>query len=123
GNPPYLRVQTMQKDDVDYFSTAYQVATKNYDIYTLFIEQGLALITMLGRQGYIVPHKFFEAKYGEPLRKLLSDGRHLSSIIHFGDLQIFDGATTYVCVLINSKAPQHDFRFTKVDNIEGWKNR
>jgi type I restriction-modification system DNA methylase subunit len=126
GNPPYIRIQVMKEwalEQVEYFRHKYQAATKgNYDIYVVFIEKTLALLNNRGKLGYILPHKFLNAQYGQPLRGLISQGKHLSKIVHFGDQQVFDNATTYTCLLFLSKHSQNEFEFTKIDNLEKWRN-
>jgi hypothetical protein len=60
-------------------------------IYVVFVEKGLSLLNKNGRLGFILPHKFFNAKYGEPLRSIIAKGKYLSHVVHFGDQQIFVG--------------------------------
>jgi hypothetical protein len=50
-----------------------------------------------------MPNKWLQAGYGKPLRELFLTQR-LISFIDFGDLQIFEGATTYPCVFISEKS-------------------
>ena len=124
GNPPYVRIQTLDKKEVEWFGkeNGYTAAKKgNYDIYVLFIEKALRLLKPGGRLGFIVPHKFFNAKYGEELRLLISDGKHLSLVVHFEDQQVFEGATTYTCLLFLEKTPQKSFRLIKVNNLPAWR--
>ncbi len=96
GNPPYIRIQGMKEwatVEVEFYKKRYISASKgNYDIYIVFAEKGLNLLNSKGLLGYILPHKFFNAQYGEPLRKLISEGKYLSHVIHFGDNQIFSGS-------------------------------
>lgn len=110
GNPPYIRIQTLQDtnpESVEYFGRHYAAASKgNYDIYVVFVERALGLLSEQGKLGYILPHKFFNAKYGEPLRKLLSEGQHLSHIVHFGDAQVFKGASTYTNLFLQTSPPR-----------------
>ena len=120
GNPPYIRIQALDATEVSYFGMTYIAASKNYDIYALFIEQALNVLSYEGRQSFIVPHKFFEANYGKPLRGILASGKHLSAIVHFGHQQLFAGSTTYTCVLILSKAPTETFQFSRVSDIPAW---
>ena len=124
GNPPYVRIQTLQDtqpDAVIYFGKDYISASKgNYDIYVVFVERALALLNRNGLMGYILPNKFFSAEYGLPLRGLLSGGKHLRHIVHFGDQQIFTNATTYTCLLFLSKARSRSCRFTQVENLAEW---
>jgi len=51
---------------------------------------------------------------------LLAKGRHLKHIVHFGDQQVFPGATNYVCLLFLSQAGVDACRFVRVDNLETW---
>ncbi len=74
-----------------------------------------------GFLGFILPHKFFNAKYGEPLRGLLAEGKHLREIIHFGDQQVFANATTYTCLFfLNSKETQN-FHFIQAHSLPAWR--
>jgi hypothetical protein len=124
GNPPYIRIQTLQESDpesVNYLNEHYAAAAKgNYDIYVVFVERALSLLNPTGRLGYILPHKFFNAQYGEALRAHLTSGKHLNKIVHFGDQQIFDGATTYTCLLFLTKSASPKFEVTKVTDLEDW---
>jgi type I restriction-modification system DNA methylase subunit len=124
GNPPYIRIQTMKEwtpIQVEYFKTHYSAAGKgNYDIYVVFVERALSLLNRAGKLGYILPHKFFNAQYGEPLRSLIEKGKHLNKIVHFGEQQIFGGATTYTCLLFLSKTGKDEFTFIKPNNLVDW---
>jgi len=124
GNPPYIRIQMMKEWaplEVEFYKRAFAAAGKgNYDIYVVFVEKGLGLLNAKGRLGFILPHKFFNAQYGEPLRGLLAEGKHLSGVVYFGDTQVFAGATTYTCLLFLEKAGADACRFTKVDDLEAW---
>jgi hypothetical protein len=74
----------------------------------------------LSQLAFILPHKFFNAQYGEPLRGLLAVGKHLRHVIHFGDQQIFPGATNYVCLLFLAKSGANEMRFVRADNLKLW---
>ena len=125
GNPPYIRIQTLQEwapNDVDFYKQNYKAAGKgNYDIYVIFVEKGLSLLNKNGRMGFILPHKFFNAQYGEPLRSLIASGKHLTKVVHFGDQQIFENATTYTCLMFLDKASQDKFDFEKIINVKDWR--
>lgn len=125
GNPPYIRIQALKEwapIEVEYYKRKFTSASKgNYDVYAVFVEQGLRLLNRRGSLGYILPHKFFNAQYGEPLRALIADGKYLRHIVHFGDEQVFSGATTYTCLLFLDKAGQEQFTFTKADDLLDWR--
>lgn len=125
GNPPYIRIQVMKEwapQEVEYYKTQYLAASKgNYDIYVVFVEKGLSLLNKTGRLGFILPHKFFNAQYGEPLRLLISQGKHLAEVVHFGHEQVFDGATTYACLMFLDKTQSKQVEFVKVDDLGEWR--
>jgi predicted type IV restriction endonuclease len=125
GNPPYIRIQNMKEwapVEVEFYKKRYVSAGKgNYDIYVVFAEKGLSLLNVSGRLGYILPHKFMNAKYGEGLRGVLAKGRNLSHMIHFADQQVFDQATTYTCLLFLDRQPKEAVDIVKVKDLDAWR--
>jgi predicted type IV restriction endonuclease/methylase of polypeptide subunit release factors len=118
GNPPYIRIQTLDEDSVNFFNSHYKSATKNYDIYALFVEKGLSLLKKDGLLGFILPSKFFNADYGEGLRKIISDKKSLYQIVNFKDFQVFDGATTYTCLLFLKNSDNKEFTYLEIADKE-----
>jgi len=127
GNPPYIRIQVLQETssiNVEYYKRTYKAASKgNYDIYVVFVEKALSLLNEKGRLGFILPHKFFNAQYGEPLRGVIANGKHLAKVVHFGDQQVFENATTYTCLMFLDKAGHAEFEFEKVQNLDAWRTQ
>jgi len=125
GNLPYIRIQTMKEWaplEVEIYKERYAAASSgNYDIYVVLVEKGLSLLNARGRLGFILPHKFFNAQYGKPLRELIARGKHLAHVVHFGDQQVFAGATTYTCLMFLDKAGSDECRFVKVDDLNAWR--
>ena len=125
GNPPYIRIQTMKEwapIEVEHYKKIYQSASKgNYDIYVVFIEKGLSILNPTGKLGFIQPHKFFNAKYGEAIREVISNGKHLFEVVHFSDQQVFENATTYTCLMFLEKGGTENLHFVKVDDLNAWR--
>lgn len=120
GNPPYIRIQTLEDDSVNFFNTHYKSATRNYDIYALFVERGLSLLKEGGILGFILPSKFFNADYGEGLRRLIAENKALYNIVDFKDFQVFENATTYTCLLFLKKGKNKQFEYLELvdkDNL------
>ena len=103
GNPPYVRIQTLPRDEVGYYNETYGAATGSYDIYALFVERGLHLLRPGGLLGFIIPNKFMQAAYGKGLRSLLADAKAVWKIVDFGDAQVFESGTNYTCLLLLQK--------------------
>ncbi len=118
GNPPYVRIQTLPKDQVAFFSKNFVSATGNYDIYALFVERGLQLLKPGGILGFILPHKFFQAAYGQGLRKLIAEKNALMEVVNFRDNQIFEQASTYTCLFFLQKGKDRTFKYSEVAKLE-----
>jgi len=69
---------------------------------------------------YILPHKFLNTEYGEPLRSLITKNRQLQHVVHFGNQQVFPGATNYVCLLFLAKAGTLGCRWVRANNLQDW---
>jgi len=116
GNPPYVR-QEMLKELKNYFKDVYKVYHGSADLYTYFVEKGISLLKINGIFSYIVANKWMKANYGQPLRIWLKKYQ-INEIIDFGDLQIFNKATTYPCILnITNALPKKEFDAILVKSI------
>ena len=126
GNPPYVRIQriaTVVPLEATTYREIYVAARRgNYDTYVLFLERGLQLLRSDGELGFIVPHRFFTAQYGQPLRGLLTAGAHVERLVHFGAEQVFAGATTYTALIFLSKAAREDLLFKQVRDLAEWRD-
>jgi type I restriction-modification system DNA methylase subunit len=123
ANPPYIRIQTMQEFspiEADYMKRQYESASSgNFDIYVCFVEKGFSLLRANGRLGFILPSKFFQTDYGEPLRKLLVGKKAVEGVVDFAHLQVFDGPTTYTCLLFLTRNANETVTYTKIDDESG----
>ncbi|MFX0204367.1 MAG: Eco57I restriction-modification methylase domain-containing protein [Candidatus Hodarchaeota archaeon] len=117
GNPPYVRQEGIG-DWKPAFKTLYShIYSGVVDIYAFFIFRGFSLLSQNGNFSYIVANKWILANYGKALRNWLKS-QHIEEIIDFGDLPIFDEATTYTCILrISKKERSKSFRNTLVKTI------
>ncbi|PHQ44686.1 hypothetical protein DJ68_17110 [Halorubrum sp. C3] len=70
----------------------------------------------IGISSLIVPNKFMKASYGETLRNKISGEKKLLSIVDFGDYQIFDGVSTYTCILSVSSQRTDNATFATADS-------
>ncbi len=122
GNPPYIRIQELAKwapREAALYKEKFVAAKKgNFDIYVLFIEQAMSLARSEGRVGFILPHKFFQAKYGEGIRKLLAEKNAVSGVVDFGHAQVFEGATTYTCLLFLRPGGAQELKVRRIEEGE-----
>jgi len=102
GNPPYIRQEEI-KEFKSQFKSEYSTYSGTADIYVFFIERGFSIMKQQGLFTYIMPNKFMQAGYGKLSRELLLNN-DLIEIINFGDLQVFEEATTYPCIMLAKKS-------------------
>ena len=119
GNPPYVRMEFL-KAMKPYLEKRFEVVSDRADLYAYFFERGLNLLKEGGRMGFISSSTFFKTGSGKPLRDFLLRKATLETIVDFGDLQVFEGVTTYPAILTMQRgaAPKdHDLQFWNVDEL------
>ncbi len=119
GNPPYVRMELI-KPFKPYLEKHYVVADERTDLYAYFFERGVGVLKAGGRLGYISSSTFFRTGSGENLRKFLGDHAAVEAVVDFGDLQIFEGVTTYPAIITLRKGEAQDdgaLAFLKVDAL------
>lgn len=126
GNPPYMSSEDMKNLtplEHPLYPYKYDSAYKQYDKYFLFIERGLQLLNDNGVLGYIIPSKFMKVGAALKLRDLISRNHYLTELTSFGANQVFEGKTTYTCLLILSKRNNPNFKYEEVINIPCWRGK
>ncbi|MFW2178045.1 MULTISPECIES: Eco57I restriction-modification methylase domain-containing protein [unclassified Moraxella] len=103
GNPPYVKLEQIKAVSEQLAKMNYETFEKRGDLYVLFVEKGFNLLKENGLISFIMPNKWLQAGYGKSLRKYFLE-RNLEKLIDFGDLQIFEGATTYPCIFVAEKS-------------------
>nr|WP_137829491.1 N-6 DNA methylase [Methylobacterium sp. L1A1] len=99
GNPPYVRMELI-KPFKPYLEKRFEVVADRADLYAYFFEQGVRLLKPgTGRLGYISSSTFFRTGSGTRLRRFLSNSTAIEDVVDFGDLQLFEGVTTYPAIL------------------------
>lgn len=117
GNPPYVRQEGLGEFK-SYFQKHFKVYHGVADLYAYFVERGVSLLQPGGFFSYIVANKWTRANYGKPLRSWLKE-QGIEEIIDFGDLPVFEGVTTYPCIIrINKKEPLDHFEVTQVKSLD-----
>jgi type I restriction-modification system DNA methylase subunit len=120
GNPPYIKIQKLQEfqpREVNYLKDKYfSASSHSVDIYVIFIEKALNLLSKNGLMGFICPHKFFNSNYGANLRTMIAERKNIVKILNFGINQVFENATTYTSLLFLSKTPRHNFKYYEFKN-------
>lgn len=119
GNPPYVRMEHLRALK-PYLEKRYEVVSARANLYCYFFERGLRLLKPGGRLGYISSNTFFKTGSGQPLREYLLREATIESVVDLGNLQVFEGVSTYPAILTMKRgaAPKgHELRFWKVDAL------
>ena len=97
GNPPYIRHEEL-KEIKSYLGSNYKTFKGTADLYVYFVERGISVLRDQGQFVYILPNKWLRTSYGENLRAFLLE-QQIKTIVDFGDLPVFEEATTYPSIL------------------------
>ena len=121
GNPPYVRMELL-KSIKPYLEANYAVVSDRADLYAYFFELGVRRLKPGGRLGYVSSSTFFRTGSGAPLREWLGASALLEAVIDFGDVQLFEGVTTYPAILtmrkrIAEQEASTDLRFLNLASI------
>ena len=109
GNPPYVRVHYLDEKTKKYIIENYDSAYSNFDLYIIFIEQGIKWLKDKGKFGYIVSNQFMTREYGRKLRGFISKNAKINQLVDFGDSGVFKDATNYPLIIsVEKRAPDKD---------------
>ncbi|HZV69898.1 MAG TPA: Eco57I restriction-modification methylase domain-containing protein [Saprospiraceae bacterium] len=102
ANPPYIRQEEL-KEYKTYFERTYTTYAGTADLYVYFVEKGISFLKQHGDFIYILPNKWMRAGYGAAMRRYLKQYA-IRKILDFGDLPVFEEATTYPAILHMGKS-------------------
>lgn len=124
-NPPYIRNDDIESGEDKFYRDKYNTAVGKYDMYQLFIEQGIELLKPEGKLGVISPDRFHYTEYGKPLRELITKRTIVQMIVNLeGDP--FPVVNAYPSISILQKKENtildyqydNDFSFCEVEMDE-----
>jgi hypothetical protein len=104
GNPPYIQLQSMGKSADVLECMGYITYARTGDIYCLFYELGMNLLTPNGFLCYITSNKWMRAGYGEALRGYFASKTNPIMLVDFAGIKIFDAITVEANILLSQKA-------------------
>ena len=101
GNPPYVRVHNLDNlNEIKSFQFSKEGMT---DLYIVFFEIGLNMLSKNGILGYITPSSYFTSKSGRVMREYITQKKLLTDIVDLKHNQVFN-AMTYSCItILNTK--------------------
>jgi len=112
ANPPYIRVQHLAKAEREYIQRKFAFCKSgSTDIYIAFFEIAYNLLKTSGIAGFITPNTFFSTETARLMRHSFAERQNICQITNYGDIQLFENATTYSAITVFGKAQNADFLF------------
>ncbi|HON57081.1 MAG TPA: N-6 DNA methylase, partial [bacterium] len=96
GNPPYIRIQHLDEDQRKFIQRNYSFCRSgSTDIFIAFFEFSFLSLKPTGICGFITPNTYFTTETAKDFRKFLETNQYIVKITNYGEIQLFDNATTY----------------------------
>jgi adenine-specific DNA-methyltransferase len=119
GNPPYVSILQISEEERNVYRERYESARGRFDLYILFFQQSIGMLTEGGRLVFITPEKYLYVKTCEALRRVLA--RNDVVEIALVNEDAFKGLVTYPTITtIDKNIPSRSTLFV---NREGASRR
>jgi len=114
GNPPYFSVVTFNKKDAEFFRKRFSSSKGQYNIYNLFIEQGINLLKNKGLLGFITQNTFLIGTDYVAIRNFIINNSSIKEIIDLGG-DVFKDAnvTTCISILLKDKRQKNQIKVSR----------
>ena len=121
GNPPYIQLQKNSGALGQLYKSAdFETFVRTGDIYCLFYERGVQLVSRNGHLCYITSNKWMRAGYGKSLRQFFTENIHLKKLLDLGP-DVFD-ATVDTNILLCTRKTESEIASIACAVEEKWKH-
>lgn len=108
GNPPYVSTKEMHKNgmqnQIECWNRTFESSKSgNYDLYILFVEQGLKILKKNNYLSYIIPNKFLIGKYSESILNMIYKEFSFEKVIDYSNVNVFADASVYPVIITIKK--------------------
>ena len=121
GNPPYVPITQLSEAERRRFRARFSTAVERFDLYILFFERSLQLLSSDGRLCLITPEKFEYVHTATALRTLLTRST-VESIEHLSE-NAFEGVLAYPAVTTIAAHPPRARHRTTIVHRDGTRGR
>lgn len=102
GNPPFVRIHNIPEGYRNIVKS-FQFSDGMADLYVIFYEIGINMLSENGKLGFISPNTFIRNTSQQKFRDFLIKNEYISAIYDFGASKIFPDADTYTCICLIGK--------------------
>jgi len=104
ANPPYISHDKL--DSKQYLQKRFKCFEPFADLYCYFLELAVNILNSKGGLCYITSNSYIKAKYGAPLRNILTKQTVLLELINIEDYQVFEASIVNTAIIIAQR--KHD---------------
>jgi len=109
GNPPYVKIQNLDKNTKIYIQNEFNFSKGNIDLYIIFFEISLKMLNNKGKLGFITPNSYFKNYSNKNFRIYLLKNKLIKQIVNFQYYKIFKNFSTYTAITILEKSYKNDY--------------
>ena len=115
GNPPYVAIKSINKDNLLYYNEKYETGKGQSDLYSLFIERGINLLNNKGNISFIVPDSINDRSNYITTRKLLVKNTFLQKIMTLNN--VFSDANVGSTIFVSGKRKNNKVSLNKTKDL------
>lgn len=118
ANPPYVRVDDIDKVAKEEYKTIYKTAVGKYDLYYLFFEKSLELLSNHGLCVFITPNKYCAADSAIALRNHFLNNASILEIASVSNIKVFSDVSNYPIITTLSKEIGKKTTIRRADTLD-----
>jgi len=104
GNPPYVQSRNIVDDaERHYYWAKYATDTNHSDVFSFFVQKGLALLKDGGFLGLILPATWLQLPSFSSMRRILLNSSEIKRIATFESIRVFEDSQIEPLILIAQK--------------------
>lgn len=118
GNPPWVDLKGHPAEFVKYYFKKFQSTENRINLYSIFVEKSLEILSDKGIFGFIIPNSLLYQSSYEKMRKIILKDWNIDSIVRLPD-NVFYGvkAETIIITINKIKSKTHCLLFDRNDKI------
>ena len=114
GNPPYIRLQNLSKENRKFIKENFVSATGRFDIYTCFLEKSDDILNENGKMCLITSNKYLTANYGVGIRKYFSEKHHVKKVVDLFDTKFFGAAVLPAIIMCQNNTEDVETQYVGI---------
>lgn len=113
GNPPYIALRDMDKEEREQYEKHYEVAKGTYNMAHLFLEKAIKYVKPNGTISFLVINNLFTHISSKPVRELIMSTGYLHEVIEFNKIKLFENAEVLTTLITLKAAPHTKFGYAR----------